>query len=55
MDAIIQVVTSLTTEMFSVGTALVTWVMQTPLALLGVGLFVLIAFVGAIRRLIPGV
>ena len=55
MTEILSYVTALATEMFSVGTSLVTFITSTPLALIGVGLFILVALIGGIRRLIPGV
>lgn len=49
------VVDSLSSGMWSVGTSLVSWVVANPLALIAVGLFILVAVIGGIRRLIPGV
>jgi hypothetical protein len=54
MTEIIEMVTELATAMFSVGTQLTTWIMANPLALIGVVLFVLVALIGGIRRLIVG-
>lgn len=42
------------TGMLAAGTSLVVWIMQTPLALLGVVLFLLVFFVVGIRKLISG-
>lgn len=55
LSLILSYVTEIASTMFSVGTSLVTWVMDTPLALLGVALFVVVALIGGIRRLLPGV
>ena len=55
LSLILSYVTEIASAMFSVGTSLVTWVMSTPLALLGVALFVVVALIGGIRRLLPGV
>lgn len=55
MTEIIGYVTELATAMFSIGTQLVTWVTANPLAMLGVALFVVVALIGGIRRLLPGV
>lgn len=54
-STIITLIQSLVEGMLAVGTSLVTWIMDTPLALLGIILFVLVFFISGIRKLIPGV
>lgn len=53
-DAIGNVGT-LTGSMFNVGSSLVSWLIANPIALIGIGFFILVALVGGIRRLISGV
>lgn len=55
MTEILGYVTALAEKLFSVGTSLVNFITSNPICLIGVGLFILVAMVGAIRRLIPGV
>ena len=57
MTAITSMVTELATAMFSVGSQLITWITAegNELALVSIVLFVLVALIGGIRKLLPGV
>ena len=50
VEAMLGLVTPITMTFFSIGTSLVTWVMSTPLALLGVALCLVAFFVISIRK-----
>ena len=57
MTAITSLVTELATAMFAVGSQLITWITAegNELALVSIVLFVLVALIGGIRKLLPGV
>lgn len=57
MDSIITMVKALATGMFEVGTQLVGWITAegNEIALVSIVLFILVALVGGIRKLLPGV
>lgn len=57
MATILSYVTSFATTVFSIGTQLVTWITAEghEIALIGLVMFILVAAVGMIRRLIKGV
>ena len=57
MSTILGYVTSFATSVFSIGSQLVTWITAEghEIALIGLVMFILVAAVGMIRRLIKGV